>query len=75
VKVLAKVMDNKWVFGGNMILNFSAVQYSLDHPDYVGRGGSPDCQGIRTTELKLRGIENIQETISRIPKKSSVKWK
>ena len=69
MKGLTKIMDNKWVFSENIILNFSAVQYSIDHPDYVGRGGGPDCQGVRTTEVKLRGIENIQETISEFQRK------
>jgi hypothetical protein len=69
MKGLAKVMDNKWVVRGKIILNFSPVQYSLDHPDYVGRGGRPDCQGVRTTEVKVRRIDNIQKMISEFQRK------
>jgi hypothetical protein len=62
-------MDDKLVFRGNIILNFSAVKYSLDYPDYMGRGGGPDYQGVRTTEVKLCGIVNIQKKISKFQRK------
>jgi len=49
MKGLAQVMADNWVFGGNIILNCSAVQHSLDHLDYMwrkrgwsGLPGSPD---------------------------------
>ena len=71
MKGFAQVMDDKWVFSGKKILNFSAVQYSLNHPDYMGRRvwsglpGSPD----RTTEVKLCGIDNIQITVPKFQRK------
>jgi hypothetical protein len=61
MKGLAQVMDHMWVFSGNIIPNFSAVKHSLDHADSMGRGDVPDCRGVRTTEVKLRGIDNIKK--------------
>jgi hypothetical protein len=53
-------MDDEWVLCRSIILNVSAVQYSLDYPDYTGGGGGLDCQGVRTIELKLHGIGKLQ---------------
>ena len=57
----------------------SHIQYSLDHPDYIGSGEEriygADCPGFRITEGKYRDIGNIKtSSVGAIVKPLKFQW-